>query len=351
MIGARMPRSTAVRNSKTGLQWVKTTLAKGKRYYYFDTGATDAKGKKVFKPLPDPSDKLRFGEAYSAMLGHRTRREQQGAILTVARMIDLYQRHKKYADLSDGSKRIYTIYLRTLEGEIGNAPAHQVERSDIINLLDKRIDTPGAANSLLRITRALYKWARYQGLVTTNPCTDIELMDIGEHKPWPDDLLAAALVCDDDRIRLGVHLLYYTAQRIGDVLAMRFEAIDADGILDVKQQKTGKELSIPVHRGLRAELDKLGREEGYFILSQAGNQLGQDSLRDPIIEWAAGKGYDVVPHGLRKNAVNALLEVGCSVSETASISGQSLSMVEHYAKRRNQKRLARKAMDQWENGK
>jgi hypothetical protein len=51
---------------------------------------------------------------------------------------------------------------------------------------------------------------------------------------------------------------------------------------------------------------------------------------------------------LRKNAVNALLEVGCSVPETAAISGQSLRVVEHYAKERNQRKLASAAILRWE---
>lgn len=56
----------------------------------------------------------------------------------------------------------------------------------------------------------------------------------------------------------------------------------------------------------------------------------------------------VVTHGLRKNAVNALLEAGCSTAETAAISGQSLGMVEHYARARNQQALGTAAVLLWE---
>jgi len=40
-------------------------------------------------------------------------------------------------------------------------------------------------------------------------------------------------------------------------------------------------------------------------------------------------------HGLRKSAVVFLLEAGCSDAETASITGQSRRIVEHYAKQVN----------------
>jgi hypothetical protein len=55
-----------------------------------------------------------------------------------------------------------------------------------------------------------------------------------------------------------------------------------------------------------------------------------------------------VPHGLRKNAVIALLEAGCSSPETAAISGQSLRVVEHYAKERDQSLMADSAVLKWQ---
>ncbi len=56
----------------------------------------------------------------------------------------------------------------------------------------------------------------------------------------------------------------------------------------------------------------------------------------------------VVPHGLRKNAVIALLEAGCTVAMAASISGQSFLVVEYYARLRDKRKLARSGMTMWE---
>jgi len=49
-------------------------------------------------------------------------------------------------------------------------------------------------------------------------------------------------------------------------------------------------------------------------------------------------------HGLRKNAVNALLEAGASHAEVAAVTGQSVAMVEHYAREVDQARLAESAI-------
>jgi hypothetical protein len=49
-------------------------------------------------------------------------------------------------------------------------------------------------------------------------------------------------------------------------------------------------------------------------------------------------------HGLRKNAVCRLLEVGCTEDQVGAIVGMSPAMVRHYAKEVSKFRLARSAM-------
>ena len=54
-------------------------------------------------------------------------------------------------------------------------------------------------------------------------------------------------------------------------------------------------------------------------------------------------------HGLRKSAVVMLLEAGCTTAEVQAITGQSVEMVEHYAKDVNTRKLAKSGMEKWEN--
>ena len=62
------------------------------------------------------------------------------------------------------------------------------------------------------------------------------------------------------------------------------------------------------------------------------------------------KRHHFVFHGLRKSAVVFLLEAGSTTAEVASITGQSMQMVEHYAEQVNQPKLARVAILKWESG-
>ena len=55
-----------------------------------------------------------------------------------------------------------------------------------------------------------------------------------------------------------------------------------------------------------------------------------------------------VPHGLRKNAVNALLEAGCTIAEVSAITGQTHQVVEHYAAQVNRRKLGKSAIVKFE---
>jgi sialic acid synthase SpsE len=76
--------------------------------------------------------------------------------------------------------------------------------------------------------------------------------------------------------------------------------------------------------------------------------MTESGLRQRIQKWAKDRGYEVVPHGLRKNAVNALLEAECSFAEIAAITGQTLQMIEHYGKERDGLHLSRSAVVKFE---
>jgi integrase len=328
------------------LMHVKVVPAKGRKYYYFRTGKLNNRGKEILTPLPDMADVGAFGGAYAAALAARSKRESSSAVLTISDLIHLYEHSPKFLKLSPGSQRIYGYSLAYLKKMLPTAPAGLLERQDVARLVDGRAEHPGAANSLLRTINAMYKWARQRGHVENDPGKDVPELEMGEHEPWPQPVLDAALASDDTRVRLGAHLLYYTAQRIGDAVRMRWTDI-RDGKLTVTQQKTKRTLIIPIHDKLADELARHERRIGYIIEGQKGKPLHQHTLRETLQRFASENGAKVVPHGLRKNAVNALLEAGCSAAETAAISGQSLGMVEMYAKARAQGSLASAAILKW----
>lgn len=328
-------------------KYVKRVRSKGKDYYYFDTGKL-VDGKKVYVRLPAlrSSD---FGGSYAALMGHRTRNAGVTVdLMRVPKLVGLYEKSPAYRALKPASKKRYDIYLRKLERLLPTAPVVEITKGDMRKLVDGMADKPGAANAFLATASALFTWAIGNEYMAKNPCDGIPKFKMGEHQPWPPHILRAALKTDDDTIRLVAHLLYYTAQRIGDVLRMAWSDIYDDRVA-VAQEKTEKKLRIRLHGALKVELAKHPRAGLLICVDAAGAPLKRDTVSKWLSEYTVELGHRCVPHGLRKNAVIALLEAGCPTGEIAAVSGQSLQMVEHYAKQRDQERLADAAILRWEN--
>jgi integrase len=120
-----------------------------------------------------------------------------------------------------------------------------------------------------------------------------------------------------------------------------------DGVLTVRQDKTGATLAIPVHTDLQAILDATPSAHLTFLTTERGESYGGSNFSNRFREWcdAAGLPKECSAHGLRKAACRRLAEAGCSANEIASISGHaSLREVERYTRAVDQARMARNAM-------
>lgn len=323
------------------LEHVKFVRVKGRLYAYFNTGRT-VDGRPVRVPMPKPLTP-EFFAAYSALIGNR-KPAPEG--LTFAVMVDRYQRSTHWQSRADATRQLYTIQLAKAVDALGKFPVDAVEPRHVRKVSEQW--KAGTRNAFVAAIGAAYQWARREGLTQAMPTRDIAKAEGGEHQPWPDAILHAGLTADDPQVRLAVHLLFYTGQRIGDVCAMRWNDI-RDGLLTVRQAKTGKDCFIPLHSALARELDATPRTGMTILTDPHGRALKPSNLRTALQVFTAAQGQRTVPHGLRKNAVIALLEVGCTPHEVASITGQTIGMVEHYAKRVNRRALAKAAILKLEN--
>lgn len=325
------------------LRYVKFVPTRDGRgwHAYFDTG-NKANGKRVYTPMGlwgSPG----FFDRYAALQGHRSRKQAVVGQLTIKGLIASYERSQAYSRLAEATKRNYGYSFAKIKAQFGDFPLDALTRRHITIALQERITGNGTRNMFIKVLGALYRYARREGLTDARPTADIEFYAIGEHIPWPADLLGELLASSGAGLRIAGALLYYTGQRIGDVVRMRWDHM-CGGAFVVTQQKTGKDLIIPIHRELARELANTPKRGLTILADEAGRPLKVADLRYALQQWAAERGHKVVPHGLRKNAVNALLEAGCTIAEVASITGQTFAIVEYYARRVNQKKLAEAAI-------
>jgi integrase len=170
-----------------------------------------------------------------------------------------------------------------------------------------------------------------------------------EHEPWPPELIERFLREARPALRWAVKLALYTGQRRSDLVKMKWSDFDGE-FIQVRQQKTKAALSIPCHRELRTELERMPRVADTILVGDRGAPLMGDSLSVMVRKQLRRMGIDGYSiHGLRKNAAVALADAGCSPMEIAAITGhRTLGMVQHYTKRRDQRLQGRSAMDKWE---
>ena len=321
------------------LPHVKYAKRAKKVYAYFNTGLK-ANGRPVYKRLPDPGAPD-FYDSYGAFKAARSRR--QTVEYTVARLASDYMDSPDYIAKAKGTRDLYAIQLTKARKLIGKVPVDSLTPAIVQLVLDGEQWAAGTHNAFISALSALYTWGRKRGKTSATPTKDIEKREGGTHEPWPADVLEAALVSDNDRVRLAVHLLFCTGQRIGDVCALRWSDI-AGGKLTISQQKRGRNVSFGLPEMLLAELARTPKRGITILTNRIGAPVQVKAIRNELIAFGASHGVKLVPHGLRKNAVNTLLEAGCSHAQVAAVTGQSMGMIEHYAKRVDAGKLGTAAM-------
>jgi integrase len=243
-----------------------------------------------------------------------------------AAIIGYYDSGMFFGSLAPSTQAIRRQILERFRAEHGDKPIALLPKKFIVLSLDKL--KPGVAINWLTAIRHLMQYAISANLCESDPTHGIKLKT---HKSdgiytWSEQEISAYEAAHPigSKARLALALGLYTAQRRSDVLRMGRQHI-REGILAVKQQKTGAELRIPVHSDLRAIIDATPGDHLTFLVTRTGKPYAGDNFSAQFREWCATAGLsdECSFHGLRKAACRRLAEAGCSVNEIAAVSGHA----------------------------
>ena len=321
----------------------------GAVHYYFQRHRGTEKQEKAIR-LPDDPMSEEFAKALKAA--------QDGPSPgKFSLFIDAYTTSPWFLSRAKKPQTEYKRYLEIARGCFGREDPRHVMPFHLANLRDDfGSETPAKANNLIAAIGAMYAWGIEKNYADVNPTHHVSRLEGGEYEPWPENIWELAMTHLRADLRLACVFCLYTGQRISDVLAMNLEHVRDDKI-SVVQIKTGKPLWIPLHRELKpvlAERRQAGIGRMPLVMSPAGKHFTVDyfhaqwGLEMKKAPQCAIRNQGYVPHGLRKNAVIKLLEAGSTTKEVESITGQSSQMIDHYAKRVNQVKLAVSAMQKME---
>ncbi|TYO91463.1 tyrosine-type recombinase/integrase [Oceanicella actignis] len=325
---------------KPNLPYLVRKRGRSKYYWYFERA-----GERI--PLPDP-DAPDFLERYAAAKrGHIPPALPDGR--TFRRLIAAYRQSARWTRLAPRTRQDYEKVLLWAIRTMGDLDPTKLERRHVLRARDENRDRMRFANYIVQVLSVLCEQAIDMGWMTHNPARGVPLLrreGDGPHKPWPQEMLKA--YADEARpgtlARTVMELCIGTGQRIGDVLAMRWDHI-RDGGIELRQAKTGTRLWIPFTPRIADYLDGLPRAGLTIVADQAGRPLRYPAAARAVMsirKRIGATGYTI--HGWRYTAAAELAAAGCSDDEIQAITGhKALAMVVKYAGPSRQEARARAA--------
>lgn len=255
-----------------------------------------------------------------------------------------------FLGLKPNTQRTYKGIFDRYRDKYGDNPVAMLEARHIRGQMDKMAATPAAANNMLKVLRAVMRFAVDRGFARADPTVGVRMLRYrseGFHAWTEHEIEAFELKWPvGTNERLGFDLLLYTAQRSGDVRQMTVHQI-RDGRVLVRQEKTGQLVDIPQHPNLQASLAARKIEHLALLTTQQGKPFTEKGFGNWVSKAAERADLPhCSAHGLRKAAARRLAEAGCTVHEIMSITGhQSLKEVERYTREVARRGLADTAMN------
>lgn len=303
--------------------------------------------------LPGLPGSAAFMDAYKAALASEPM--PIGATRTapgsMAALVASWYGSADFRGLSPASQINYRRILTAFLNDHGGKLVTDLEGRHVRALLDAKAETPAAANRLLSLLKLLMRHAIERAWRVDDPTLYVRRLRYKSDgfATWSEEDIGRfeARWALGTRARLALALLLYTGQRRGDVIPMGRQHMRGNAI-DVRQNKTGERLTIPVHPALRAAIDAHPAGQLTFLVTQTGKPFASgNAFYNWFIDCArkAGIAPGLSPHGLRKAAARRLAEAGCTPHQIASVTGHAtLKEIERYTKAANQEELAKVAM-------
>lgn len=274
----------------------------------------------------------------------------------------LVQRFKLSEKFNGFSRATQVLFARELELAaaptcLGGHLLDEIRPSHIQEYLDVFSAKPGKQAMAKAAFKALEKWAIRRDYLMRQITIGVETgRPTGGHTPWSDDQVRLAEKHARPDIARAITLGAWTGQRGSDLVRMgptdveRFNGMDG---LRVVQQKTGREVWVPITPELAAAMATWERRPGPFLLRPDERPWQRQELthawtweRDHNVELGALSRAGLVLHGLRGHCCVRLSRAGLTDHQIGDLVGMSIPMVSRYTRKSSQRENAHAAVYQ-----
>lgn len=248
---------------------------------------------------------------------------------------------------------------------LGRKLVDELKPSQVQAVFDGISDRPGKQHLGLSALRQLEKWAIVRELLPRQITIGVEVESLtGGHTPWTDEQVALAEKYAKPDIARVITLGANTGQRGSDLIRMcptDIEIYKGRAGIKVIQQKTGREVWVPITSALAAAMETWERQPGPFLRRmkpKRGSNPDTETLawtrvdlthawvyeRDTNPALVSLKEAGLVLHGLRGHACVRLLRDGCNTRQVCDLVGMSEEMVGRYTRFSTQRENASAAI-------
>jgi hypothetical protein len=321
----------------------------GSTYRRFRVKKPDGAWGDLYIKLPDPSDPT-FAEALARVNGTTPERARpiRG---TIAGLIAEMRPTWAKRDMAQATRSAWAYYLELIEQQHGKRLVAELERSHCYRIRDGMADEPGKANNYMAKFKSLLEFGAERGWIKDNPASGIPLLEVGEYAPWPPNVLAEALAAASPMDRLIIITGLCSGQRASD--AIRIPRKFDGGMISLRSKKTDSPAALVMHPLWRAEIDKTEAKAITVLYDRGGKPFASPgTIQARIRRLMKRLGHvdaDGVPlysfHGLSKNAICYLTELGLDEGTIGALVGKTPETVRHYAKEARLWMLAERAAE------
>lgn len=204
---------------------------------------------------------------------------------------------------------------------IGDMDIKDVTRTDVVRLLE-RIADAGKGTTANRVKAYMSKflgWCQDRGIIEQSPMIGLKPVadENSRERPLsPEEIALLWNACEAEPIPYGAmfQMLMLTGQRRGEVAAMKWADIDADGVWRLSSTKNAQRHDVPLPEAAQCLLDALPRIGAYVFTTNG--KTPSTSLSKPHARIAARMaklaGHDIqhwTPHDIRHTVKTGLAEL------------------------------------------
>jgi integrase len=287
-----------------------------------------------------------FGAAYQAALnGERPAQRGRAKFDSLAWLVDRYRSSSTWASLAKATQRQRANILHNVLKTAADAPYTVITKAKIIEGRERRKSTPSQANNFLNTMRALFDWAVENEFVDVNPVEGVKGLKrphSGGFHAWTEEEIDRF----EERWPLGTRerlafaILLYTGLRRGDAARIGRQHV-TDGVIMLKAEKTGTQLTIPILPPLAEAISATKTGDLAFVATASGTPITKESFGNWFRDACNAAGVPGSAHGLRKAGATRAANNGATVAQLEAIFGwHGGDMASLYTKSADRIRLA-----------